>query len=191
MNTGLQDIWNLAWKLDLAVRGHATEGLLDSYTAERRPVIKHVIEVTDFMTKAMGTPSTLAQALRNTVIPILSHLAPFQHAFVQTLSELGVAYRGSPIVEGTGKRYFDDSLHGGNGILSRLLLLVGDDAHPASVEAAQNLSESLGTVVEFRSSRGQDITLIRPDGYIAYSASNHAGNAALHSVQSLLQRLTH
>jgi hypothetical protein len=128
MNTGLQDVWNLAWKIDLGARGHGSEELLNSYTTERRPVIKHVIDITDFMTKAMGTPSKFAQALRNTVIPVVSRLAPFQHAFVQTLSELGVAYGGSPIVEGAGKRYFDDSMRGGNGILSRFLLLCGSDA---------------------------------------------------------------
>jgi 2-polyprenyl-6-methoxyphenol hydroxylase-like FAD-dependent oxidoreductase/heme-degrading monooxygenase HmoA len=37
MNTGIQDAWNLAWKLALAVRGIAAPGLLDSYETERRP----------------------------------------------------------------------------------------------------------------------------------------------------------
>ena len=54
--------------------------------------------------------------------PVLSHLTPFQHAFVQRLSGLGIAYEGSPIVEGGGERYFDDSLRGGEGIRSRFLL---------------------------------------------------------------------
>src|SRR5215470_9504985 len=137
MNTGLQDAWNLVWKLDLCVRRHGNEELLESYAAERKPVIKHVIDVTHFMTKAMGTPSKLAQALRNTVIPLVSRLAPFQHAFVQNLSELGVAYRGSPIVEGAGKRYFDDSVRGGKGILSRFLLVLGNDAEASTTEAAK------------------------------------------------------
>lgn len=93
MNTGLHDIWNLVWKLDLVLRGYGNELLLDSYSAERGPVIKHVIETTHFLTKALGTPSKLAQILRDAVIPVVSRLAPFQHAFVQRLSELGVAYR--------------------------------------------------------------------------------------------------
>jgi hypothetical protein len=61
----------------------------------------------------MGTPNKFAQALRDVAIPMVSRLAPFQHAFVQRLSELDVAYRGSPIVEGAGERYFDDSIRGG------------------------------------------------------------------------------
>ncbi len=43
MNTGIQDAHNLAWKLALAVRGHAADGLLASYDAERRPVGDEVV----------------------------------------------------------------------------------------------------------------------------------------------------
>ncbi len=43
MNTGIQDAHNLAWKLALAVAGHAAPGLLDSYDAERRPVGEEVV----------------------------------------------------------------------------------------------------------------------------------------------------
>jgi 2-polyprenyl-6-methoxyphenol hydroxylase-like FAD-dependent oxidoreductase len=188
MNTGLQDVWNLAWKIDLGARGHGSEELLNSYTTERRPVIKHVIDITDFMTKAMGTPSKFAQALRNTVIPVVSRLAPFQHAFVQTLSELGVAYGGSPIVEGAGKRYFDDSMRGGNGILSRFLLLCGSDAASETTESAKELATSFPHLLEYRAAPAQGLTLVRPDGYIAYSAPSSEGSAALQSVHSLLER---
>lgn len=43
MNTGIQDAYNLAWKLALAVQGRAAEGLLDSYEAERLPVAEEVV----------------------------------------------------------------------------------------------------------------------------------------------------
>jgi 2-polyprenyl-6-methoxyphenol hydroxylase-like FAD-dependent oxidoreductase len=43
MNTGIQDAYNLAWKLALAVRGEAAPGLLESYDAERRPVGEEVV----------------------------------------------------------------------------------------------------------------------------------------------------
>ncbi|HKS49977.1 MAG TPA: FAD-dependent oxidoreductase [Amycolatopsis sp.] len=43
MNTGIQDAWNLAWKLALAVRGIATPGLLDSYETERRPEGEEIV----------------------------------------------------------------------------------------------------------------------------------------------------
>ena len=44
MNTGIQDAWNLGWKLALAVRGRAAPGLLDSYEAERRPAGKAIVD---------------------------------------------------------------------------------------------------------------------------------------------------
>jgi 2-polyprenyl-6-methoxyphenol hydroxylase-like FAD-dependent oxidoreductase len=57
MNTGLHDIWNLVWKLDLILRGHGNERLLDSYNTERLPVIRNVIEMTDRLTRIMATPN--------------------------------------------------------------------------------------------------------------------------------------
>jgi hypothetical protein len=43
MNTGIQDAYNLAWKLALVLKGAAPEALLDSYEAERRPVGAEVV----------------------------------------------------------------------------------------------------------------------------------------------------
>ena len=188
MNTGLQDVWNLAWKLDFAVRGRGSEALLDSYTAERRPVIKSVIEMTHFMTRALGTPNHLAQILRDTFIPMVSRLAPFQHGFVQRLSQLGIAYGGSPIVEGPGKRFFDDSLRGGKGIGNCFLLIVGHHMASATQEAAKQLCETFAEVVELRVAPYPGIALVRPDGYIAYTADGHNPLSLMGSLQSVLTR---
>ncbi|TPG05882.1 monooxygenase [Rhodanobacter glycinis] len=190
MNTGLQDVWNLAWKLDLILHGHGNERLLDSYGAERLPVIKSVVGMTDLLTKAMGTPSKFAQALRDAVIPMVSRLAPFQHAFVQRLSELGIAYRGSPIVDGSGARWFDDSIRGGHGILSRFLLMVDSEAELATIETARQLADSFAELVELRLSRQSGVSLIRPDGYIACSGQGRGDLAVLASASELLQRQT-
>jgi len=188
MNTGLHDVWNLAWKLDLVVHGHGNEQLLDSYNAERRPVIKQVIDTTHFLTKALGTPSKLAQLLRDTVIPMVSRLAPFQHAFVQRLSELGITYHGSPIVEGAGERYFDSWLRGGSGIRSRFVLVLSTDAESTIKDAAKQLAESLSDIVELRLMGNHGLTLVRPDGYIAYSA--RAGEEELRTIHALLELQT-
>ena len=121
---------------------------------------------------------------------MVSRLAPFQHAFVQRLSELGIAYHGSPIVEGAGDRYFDDSLRGGKGIRSRFLLVLADDADSSTTETAKQLSESFADLVELRRAPRPGITLVRPDGYVAYSTHSHNPIAALQSVRSLLERQT-
>ncbi len=184
MNTGLQDVWNLVWKLDLFLKGHGTEQLLDSYTAERIPVIRSVIEITDLLTKAMSTPNRIAQTLRDTVIPMVSRLVPFQHAFVKRLSELGISYNRSPIVEGPGKRYFDDSVRrGGSGIRSRFLMLMGNGTSDTS-----ELSRAFGDVVDIRPTHMPGLTLVRPDGYVAYASTDTAGHLALEAVESLLRK---
>jgi 2-polyprenyl-6-methoxyphenol hydroxylase-like FAD-dependent oxidoreductase len=183
MNTGLHDVWNLVWKLDLFLKGHGTNQLLDSYTAERVPVIRSVIETTDLLTKVMGTASRLAQVLRNAVIPMVSQLAPFQHAFVQRLSELGIAYEGSPIVEGPGIRYLDDSMRGGAGIRSQFLMMLENGA-----PGAGKVDRSFHDAVEIRASKKPGVTLVRPDGYVAYASAHAASPHALDVVESLLRK---
>jgi 2-polyprenyl-6-methoxyphenol hydroxylase-like FAD-dependent oxidoreductase len=190
MNTGLQDVWNLAWKLDLAVRGHATEALLESYTAERLPIIRDVIQTTDLLTKALGTPSHLAQALRDTIIPVISRLAPVQHAMVERLSGLGITYHGSRIVDGAGARYFDESVRGGRNIGGRFLL-IRDQAQSDVDGQLRQFNQTFRDVVEIRSGPQHEIVLVRPDGYIAYSASSRDSVAALNSAWSVLQRQAH
>lgn len=186
---------NLVWKLDLVLRGFGNENLLDTYDTERLPVIRSVIGLTDFMTKAMATPNKFAQALRDAFIPMVSSLAPFQNAFVQRLSELGINYRGSPIVEGPGSRFFDGSLCGGSGICSRFLLIVGDDpgkaGQPSSLkEAAKQMCASLADVVELRGSLNPGVTLVRPDGYIAFASHVQADPDVLAFARSVLERHT-
>jgi 2-polyprenyl-6-methoxyphenol hydroxylase-like FAD-dependent oxidoreductase len=190
MNTGLQDVWNLAWKLDLAARGRGNETLLESYTAERRPVIKGVIATTDMLTRVMGTRSKLAQSVRDTVFPVISGLTPFQRRFVQNLSELGISYPGSPIISGSGKRYFDDSIRGGKGIGSRFLLLLGRDADASAKEAAAQFCDSWKNLVELRLVQQEGLKLLRPDGYLAFVAGTDNLNSDLESIQALLKQQT-
>lgn len=189
MNTGLHDVWNLAWKLDLYLRGFGKQTLLDSYSAERIPVIKSVIETTDQMTRILGAPSKFAQVLRDTMIPMVSRLAPFQHAFVQRLSELGIDYHGSPIVEGPGKRFFEKSLCGGQGTGRRFLLMIGNDLDGATKDALVRFCEPFHEVMEPRTTEQPGITLVRPDGYVAY-ASRVCAESTQEQLRSVLERQT-
>jgi hypothetical protein len=109
-------------------------------------------------------------------IPVVWHLPPFQRFFVQRLSELGVAYGGSPIIDGSGKRYFDDSLRGGTGIRSRFLLMAFDQADGSTI------AQAFPDIVELRPTRQQGLTLVRPDGYIAATA--------IDSIRDVLARQT-
>jgi len=62
--------------LDLFLHSHGDERLLDSYNAERLPVLKGVIETTDFLTKIMATPNKFPQALRDAVMPLIIACGP-------------------------------------------------------------------------------------------------------------------
>jgi len=77
MNTGIQDVCNLAWKIHLAVGGRAAAGLLDSYDAERAPVGRKVVALPD-----LAAHSTAAD------LPTM----------LQQIGEIGIHYRNSPIV---------------------------------------------------------------------------------------------
>jgi len=188
MNTGLQDAWNLVWKLDLALRGHASALLIDSYNAERTPAIRRVIRMTDLMTRALGTPNRLAQTARDLAIPILFRLPAFRHTMVQRLSQLGVCYAGSPIVKGEGRRYFDETLRGGNGICSKFLLMLGNEADQSTKDAAQKLNDAMRNIMEVRTTSTDGLKLIRPNGYIALRASNAVD--AIGMAGSMLRKMT-
>ena len=188
MNTGLHDVWNLVWKLELAVRGQGSELLLDSYTEERVPIIQEVIETTDRLTKALGTPNTLAQFLRDSVIPIVSHIPAFRHALVERLSGLGLAYSGS-IVHNNGKRVFEECLRDGRLSEARFLLFVSKGAHPSFVKAARSMSASFGGIPAIQESEVEGIRLVRPDGYVAFDSKGDGSGDEIEIVRALVTKM--
>ncbi|MEC4574845.1 FAD-dependent monooxygenase [Streptomyces virginiae] len=87
MNTGIQDAWNLAWKLALAVEGAAHPGLLPSYDAERRPVGEEVVDRTVRHASAQGVQSDPEDA----------------DTLMLREAQLLVGYRESPVVDPPGE----------------------------------------------------------------------------------------
>ncbi len=71
MNTGIQDAYNLAWKLAFFIQGKASAELLDSYEQERRPVALNVIRYTDFAYKLMTSDAKLARFSRLQLAAVL------------------------------------------------------------------------------------------------------------------------
>jgi hypothetical protein len=68
MNTGLQDAYNLGWKLALVCHGQAGEVLLDSYDAERRPVAQRIVETGAAADAAQARLDQAERAARNAQI---------------------------------------------------------------------------------------------------------------------------
>jgi 2-polyprenyl-6-methoxyphenol hydroxylase-like FAD-dependent oxidoreductase len=98
MNTGIQDAFNLGWKLALVSSGAAPAELLETYHAERYPVSADVLRETDLMTRVIALRQPVAQAIRNSLLPILSASEVVQQRASRALAELTVNYRKSPIV---------------------------------------------------------------------------------------------
>lgn len=103
MNTGLQDAYNLAWKLALVVSGRADASLLDSYEPERIPVAKRLLSTTDRAFVLIVSDSRVAGLLRTRV---LANAAAFAMRFdrirklaFRTISQIGIQYRDSPLSE--------------------------------------------------------------------------------------------
>ncbi|HYS52122.1 MAG TPA: FAD-dependent monooxygenase [Burkholderiales bacterium] len=101
MNTGLQDAYNLGWKLALVVKGHADAALLDSYEAERIPVAQRLLATTDRAFMLVVSDSWLAGLFRTRILArivafVMTFERPKQLAF-RTVSQTGIAYRESPL----------------------------------------------------------------------------------------------
>ncbi|BBZ37255.1 FAD-dependent monooxygenase [Mycobacterium conspicuum] len=104
MNTGMQDAFNLAWKLAMVIDGQAGQTLLDSYEAERIPVADSVIAFTDRLTRG-GTLSGVPRRIRDLVIRLLSHVPAARRFMAETVEEVNVAYRTSPLAVGRSPRH--------------------------------------------------------------------------------------
>ena len=98
MNTGLQDAYNLAWKLALVTRGDAADALLDSYAVERMPVAHELLKETGRATRAATLRSPVGRALRNRVAGFATRFEAVQQRIASTLGETIIGYGGSPIV---------------------------------------------------------------------------------------------
>jgi 2-polyprenyl-6-methoxyphenol hydroxylase-like FAD-dependent oxidoreductase len=102
MNTGIQDAFNLAWKLALVIQGKAGPKLLAGYEAERMPVARSVVKLTDRLTRLGTTPHAAAQHLRDLFLPMISGIPFLTDAMAQRMTELSIDYRGSAWVENHG-----------------------------------------------------------------------------------------
>ncbi|ASG22596.1 FAD-dependent oxidoreductase [Nitrospirillum viridazoti] len=184
LNTSVQDAYNLGWKLAAVLRG-ASDGLLDSYEAERRPIAAHVLGLSGRLLGQMGT----AEGMRRG----------------RETRELDLSYRDGPLatesgaVHGrvvAGDRAPDAPCRTAAGTPTRLfevyqgphftLLGYGVDEDgagggwPEEVRALTVAPQGSGQPADLADDAGHvaqayDLTpgtwvLVRPDGYIAATA---------------------
>jgi 2-polyprenyl-6-methoxyphenol hydroxylase-like FAD-dependent oxidoreductase len=108
MNTGIQDGYNLAWKMALALKGLAGEKLLDTYNEERLENAKNLLRTTDRMFQLAAGPEWLISFIRTNVFPAVAGylftLDTVKKFVFPLVSQIGINYRHGSL-----------SLHEGDG----------------------------------------------------------------------------
>ena len=175
MNTGMQDAFNLSWKLAMVIRGAARPSVLDSYTPERSAtgdmVLRNATRLTDMATLAHPA----AQAARNLVLRFMLGFHAVQDRMAATMSEVEIAYAKSPLSIGrhAGDRLppeYYDGAPPGNGTMPRFVLFAADGEKGAALAARfpSVLDPSPRTPPD-----AESLLIIRPDGYVGLSAAGH------------------
>jgi 2-polyprenyl-6-methoxyphenol hydroxylase-like FAD-dependent oxidoreductase len=100
MNAGIEDAWNLGWKLACAERAVAGEALLDSYDAERRGVDVRNISDHAEIERLFDVRSPIARRARDAVFPFLASTPGYERAMARRTTDAAYAYRSSPAVGG-------------------------------------------------------------------------------------------
>ncbi len=184
MNTGLQDAANLGWKLAVAVRGKAPEGLLDTYDAERRPVGRSVLRISGLLLRSALTRTPMVRLLRRPVGRIMTAIPAAARHATGAISGIGIAYdaprgahpltgRRAPDVPlaGRGPRRLYEALRSGRFVL----VLPPDTQTPASRPAGWRSRVTVVTA----GGHTRNVVLVRPDGYIAWAARDTGDGAAI------------
>ncbi|POM23309.1 3-(3-hydroxy-phenyl)propionate/3-hydroxycinnamic acid hydroxylase [Actinomadura rubteroloni] len=211
MCSGVRDAANLAWKLDLVLRGRAPETLLDSYTEERRPHVERIIRTAIELGKVVCITDPDAAAARDAAF--LSGQVPppppfpwLERGVLQggessgPVGRLGVQGR---VARGTAVGRADDVIGGGWTLLvrtagaldalgaARRAFLAGLGAHVVHVSPAPLAAGSAVDVdLVYRrwfDALGADAVLVRPDFYVFGTATGVAALPAL--VDELRARL--
>jgi 2-polyprenyl-6-methoxyphenol hydroxylase-like FAD-dependent oxidoreductase len=188
LNLGLQDAMNLGWKLAATIRGWAPDGLLDTYTAERRPAAERVLRETRAQLALMN-PDPRVDALRELFGELLA-LPEVNLWLSRELSGLDVRYAASvgpsdhPLVgrpcpalvlnTGSGLVPVAALLHSGRGVLLHTPVLAGCasgiggwrgrvDAHPVADIRSADTSAAVDPPLTG--------LLLRPDGHVAWAST--------------------
>jgi 2-polyprenyl-6-methoxyphenol hydroxylase-like FAD-dependent oxidoreductase len=179
MNTGMQDAFNLAWKLALVCRNVCSAALLESYSAERSAVGDQVLEAAGRLTRVATLRSHSAQVVRNLIGRIFLGLAPFRTAMVDTMTEVSIGYGKSPL-NGPGAHGIDGPSPGERVAPIAGQTPVGAGSAPRFALFADADDPGIGRLATFKDLIEPDIRpplaadgmwLVRPDGYVACVAN--------------------
>ncbi|WP_344439913.1 rifampin monooxygenase [Kitasatospora nipponensis] len=168
LNLGVQDAFNLGWKLAAAVNGWAPQGLLDSYHAERHPVGARVLDNTRAQITLLGTDPG-AVALRE----LFSKLMDFEEVNRHVTGMITAVEVRYDLGEGhdlLGRRLRDvrlqqgrlyELMHGGRGLLL-------DRTGRLSVAGWTDRVDHVVDLGDHGDELDVPAVLLRPDGHVAW-----------------------
>jgi 2-polyprenyl-6-methoxyphenol hydroxylase-like FAD-dependent oxidoreductase len=175
MNTGMQDAFNLAWKLSLVIAGNAKPTLLDSYSPERSAVGDRVLRNAGRLTEAAIMRNPIGQTVRNAVARFALSFPYIQHRVANMLTELDIGYPESPLsINGDhhpdgpkpGERWPDKLNTSDNGAK---FTAVGPGEVVDTLAAAHPTLVVAMRATEL--SPASPLRLIRPDGYVGFAGT--------------------
>ncbi len=165
LNLGVQDAFNLGWKLAAEVGGWAPEGLLDSYYTERHPVAAAVLDNTRAQMELLS-PEPGPRSVRR----LVSELMDFEdvHRYlIEKITAIGVRYAFGEGHDLLGRRMRDvgskrgrlyELMHGGRGLLLDQTCRLSVAGWAERVDHVVAVSEELDVPA----------ALLRPDGHVAW-----------------------
>ena len=105
MNTGIQDSYNLAWKLAMVIKGKAAESLLETYNEERLANAKRLLETTDRIFEFAAGPSWLMSFFRMHIFPpvagLITSIDAIRTRLFMLVSQIGINYRDHSLSQHT------------------------------------------------------------------------------------------
>ena len=101
MNTGMQDAYNLGWKLGLVLNAGSPPSLLDSYHPERHQAGRDMLCLSDHLHRAVLREDphlSLPETVRQKLATVLANQEVMQQRMRRAVAELNIGYRHSPVV---------------------------------------------------------------------------------------------